>query len=296
MDPSSPAGFQCGEIAMLTRTRRPDIFFPHAQMSPELRTRGKQIGRIEDKHLLLSLVGAMLSYFIASITTAVIDRLDFPWEKFIQMLNITVFCGGMVFALLLYHTSYRAMLLIFPYKQHLKWVIAATVAIIELTLNLADLSLFEVIFRADIIHYQTTSAQKSTSITLITYVCTLDTVFFALTQARIVAVMGQMSGVNVSVWHYVEGAIRCMFYSGAVLLYYLSTSGLAYPPQEGVTFINIAPCILFIVLLTDSDRIKKLVAELNSARSTMTALSSAKKSSAGGATGMTSKAATSTNV
>ncbi|KAI9313002.1 hypothetical protein DFJ73DRAFT_885196 [Zopfochytrium polystomum] len=199
----------------------------------------EQIGRIEDKHLLVTLVGAMVSFFVASITTAVVNRIDFPRDQFILVLNITVFSGVLtilMFALLLYHTAYRALMLIFPHKLHIKWLIAAVVSIIELTLNLDDYGLFEVIFRADITHYTTTSTQKATSITLIAYVCILDSLFFAGTQARIIAVMGQMGDVRVSVWHYLEGAVRCMFYSGGVLLYFLSTSGLAFPPQEGLYY------------------------------------------------------------
>ncbi|KAI9338936.1 hypothetical protein DFJ73DRAFT_847222 [Zopfochytrium polystomum] len=140
------------------------------------------------------------------------------------------------------------------------WPIAGAVAFIEFSLNIADVILFNRKMEANLGTIPDPNEQK-TSTTLLVYVIATDTIFFVASQARIVSVMAQVTNAKVSLWHYIDALLRCICYSGAVFLYFVTAGGVFYPTSEGV-FLSVAPCIMIMVLLTDADRVRKLVAAL----------------------------------
>ncbi|KAI9338933.1 hypothetical protein DFJ73DRAFT_580757 [Zopfochytrium polystomum] len=107
------------------------------------------------------------------------------------------------------------------------WPIAGAVALIEFSLHLADAILFNQNLGATFGMIPDPNEQK-TSMTLLVYVTSTDTFFFVASQARIVSVMAQVNKVKVSVWHYVDALLRCICYSCAVFLHFV-TSGTATP-------------------------------------------------------------------
>ncbi|KAI9338919.1 hypothetical protein DFJ73DRAFT_847179 [Zopfochytrium polystomum] len=148
-------------------------------------------------------------------------------------------------AALSYHTSYRALILLFPQMERRLWPIAGAVAFVEVSLHMFNLA-------ANFGTIPDPNEQKI-SMTLMVYVIATDTIFFVASQARIVYVMAQVNKVKVSLWHYVDALLRCVCYSGAVFLYFVTA---------GEVFLSVPPCIMIMVLLTDADRVRKLVAAL----------------------------------
>ncbi|KAI9338957.1 hypothetical protein DFJ73DRAFT_847276, partial [Zopfochytrium polystomum] len=156
------------------------------------------------------------------------------------------------------------------------WPIAGAVALVEFSLNIADAILFNQNMEANFGTIPDPNEQK-TSMTLMVYVIATDTIFFVASQARIVSVMAQVNKVKVSVWHYVDALLRCVCYSGAVFLFFVTSGGVFFPASQARVFLSVPPCIMLMVLLTDADRVRKLVSALQQ-NSTVTPSSDAKTS------------------
>ncbi|KAI9342519.1 hypothetical protein DFJ73DRAFT_778645 [Zopfochytrium polystomum] len=182
----------------------------------------------------------------------------------------------MPFTLYTYHTSYRAMILIWHDGRRPAWAVAAVVALIELSINIAPYTFYlaltytgTVLIQTNLLKYfslvRDTTTQRITT-ALIAYVSLVDSGFFILTQLRIVSVMRQVrsggGGETASYAHYVDAALRCVCFTGAVFLYFTTLNGSFFDPSEGFCFLATAPALIQIVLLTDSDRIRKLVQTL----------------------------------
>ncbi|KAI9338940.1 hypothetical protein DFJ73DRAFT_580826 [Zopfochytrium polystomum] len=133
--------------------------------------------------------------------------------------------------------------------------------ILQFSKTRADVILFNQNMEANLGTIPDPNEQK-TSMTLLVYVIATDTIFFVASQARIVSVMAQVTNAKVSVWHYVDALLRCVCYSGAVFLYFITSGGVFYPTSQAWVFLSVPPCIMIMVLLTDADRVRKLVAAL----------------------------------
>ncbi|KAI9362537.1 hypothetical protein DFJ73DRAFT_812822 [Zopfochytrium polystomum] len=124
----------------------------------------------------------------------------------LDLLLLPTLLNVLMFSTLAYHTSYRAMVLIFPHKHNIRWAVAAAVSIIELGLNLYI------------------NLKQKLALTLVMFACAMDSLFFIATQYRIVLVMTQVNKAKVTLEHYVDAVVRCACYSGAVVLYFLTSS------------------------------------------------------------------------
>ncbi|KAI9349847.1 hypothetical protein DFJ73DRAFT_833354 [Zopfochytrium polystomum] len=78
-------------------------------------------------------------------------------------------------------------------------------------------------------------------------------------------VMGDLTNVKVTASHYIHASMRCICYSGSVFLFFITVAGSFFPTGQGV-FLTVTPCIAFMVLLTDVDRVRKLVSAMKEAR------------------------------
>ncbi|KAI9330664.1 hypothetical protein DFJ73DRAFT_858319 [Zopfochytrium polystomum] len=208
----------------------------------------EQIGKMQTWHLSGSIWLSLGFYFLYGVSAAIQQRLfAYATPEIAKLL--------FQFSALTYHTSYRALILLCPQKQQRLWIIAGTFTLVEFSLNMFKSPIDNIQLPTDsILFNQNLMANFGTvpdpieqkmSISLIIYVITTDTIFFATSQARIVTVMRELNKVKVSPWLYVEAAFRCICYSGAVFLFFTG-----------------CPCIMLMVLLTDADRVRKLVAGL----------------------------------
>ncbi|KAI9359936.1 hypothetical protein DFJ73DRAFT_757418 [Zopfochytrium polystomum] len=88
---------------------------------------------------------------------------------------------------------------------------------------------------------------------LFVYIAIVNSGFFVTTQWRIISVMKEIHRRNAPHSHYLDALLRGFLFVGATFLFNISV---------GITFVATTPSILFIVLLTDSGRIRKLVTDL----------------------------------
>ncbi|KAI9350481.1 hypothetical protein DFJ73DRAFT_832289 [Zopfochytrium polystomum] len=198
----------------------------------------EQLGRITNKHLFVSICLALTTSFITFTTVA-------------------------TFGLLSYHTTYRSVLLIFPHNKSAPVIVGAIICFIEVAVNLADLTFFQMNMKS--MSPDPDPRNQKTSMFMIVYVSTVDTLFFILSQ--------QMNKVEVGIVHYIDAILRCACYSGSVFLFFMTASGLFFP----AIYMYIAPSLMCIVLLTDSDRVRKLI-------DTLQGKSTGTKTSGGGQT------------
>ncbi|KAI9329904.1 hypothetical protein DFJ73DRAFT_859470 [Zopfochytrium polystomum] len=224
----------------------------------------EQISKIESKHMAYSLWIAILFFGIGSLVSAVIHRLLLTAtpSNIMDILNwqfLNLYSFAVLFSALTYHTTYRGLVLLFPLKQDRLWIFSAIFAAIEFAINM-DATLFGNNLKATGGMIPDPNEQK-TSITVIVYVVTVDTIFFFASQIKIITTMAQINKHNPTVLDYLDMGFRCICYSGSVFLFYFTAGGFAFSTQEGV-FFSASPCIMFMVLLTDADRVRKLVASL----------------------------------
>ncbi|KAI9330667.1 hypothetical protein DFJ73DRAFT_88315 [Zopfochytrium polystomum] len=226
----------------------------------------EQIGKIQTWHLSGSIWIALGCYFLYGVSAAVEQRLFVSAtpetvQFLFQVGYLPLFLSTVTFSALTYHTSYRALILLLPQKQQWLWIVSGAFTLVEFSLNIADATLYNRNLTANFGAVPDPNEQK-TSITLIVYVIITDTIFFGASQARIVTVMRELNKVKVSPWLYVEAAFRCICYSGAVLLFFTTAGSFFFPTTEAWVFLSISPSIMLMVLLTDADRVRKLVARM----------------------------------
>ncbi|KAI9325612.1 hypothetical protein DFJ73DRAFT_208298 [Zopfochytrium polystomum] len=221
----------------------------------------EQLGRIDNRHLHSTLVAAMALGFVSGVAKTVLSRVSVPPEQLNSYMNawlLPSICDSLVFCLISYHNTYRAMILLRPDSRKLPWIVATAITTIELGMHAAA----AVVIQENMLKYYTlvrdTLTQQLTG-ALIIYVSVVDSFFFVSTQLRIVSVMKHVSTGRLTNGHYVDAAFRGLCFSGAIFLYFITLNGLFFDPDEGRCFLSTSPPILFIVLLTDSDRIRKLV-------------------------------------
>ncbi|KAI9342099.1 hypothetical protein DFJ73DRAFT_843144, partial [Zopfochytrium polystomum] len=183
----------------------------------------EQISKIKNFHLSGSIWIALMFYFLYGLSSAVLER-----EYAISPPSTSLF-NSVYFAALSYHTSYRALILLFPQMEQRLWLIAGAVAFIEFSLNMlvlhfhCDGVLFIRNLEADFGMIPDPNEQR-TSITLMVYVISTDTIFFLDSQARIITGMADGANTKVLAWHYLDAFLRCVCYSGAVFLYFVTSA------------------------------------------------------------------------
>ncbi|KAI9348257.1 hypothetical protein DFJ73DRAFT_960243 [Zopfochytrium polystomum] len=190
-----------------------------------------------------------------------------------------------MFGALTYHTSYRALLLIFPTRQHRIWLPALAVAIVQCAIYTAGSYLFSKGMK-DNFGTNPNPHMQRISIALVVYTVVTDTVFFVASQVTIISIMGQFSVTKPSAAHYADIALRCVLYSGAVALNFITAGAFFYSTTKGTILLIVPPCMMFMVLLTDADRVRKLVFAMqqHASPSKMSTLTSAGSPGAASAT------------
>ncbi|KAI9358652.1 hypothetical protein DFJ73DRAFT_819235 [Zopfochytrium polystomum] len=251
----------------------------------------EHINKIENRHMAYSMWVALLFYLVGCVTGTItfqqmsvetsLDgvQLIFDWQR----LGSTAF--DIMFASLSYHTTYRALILMLPTKQYWLWIPSLAISAIEFAIfiNLYFGLIFSLIIKASTLFYKDMKdnfgtmpnpAVQKLSIALLVYIVTVDTLFFIASQARIVAVMGQINEVKPSVVNYLDIVLRCLLYSVSLTLFFLTTGGFLVstqgeeqqrslsPPLFVLVFIIVAPGVMCVVLLTDADRVRKLVSAM----------------------------------
>ncbi|KAI9337393.1 hypothetical protein DFJ73DRAFT_849286 [Zopfochytrium polystomum] len=230
----------------------------------------EQIRKIQNVYMSASMGSALVFYFIGGLAGGIvfryIEKNSSPENimTLFSLLSILMHSFSIMFASLTFHTTYRAMFLIFPKKTWLIWSVSVVLSVIDLGVSLTDGVFANNNLKANFGTLVDPNNQK-TSLTLIVYCCTIDTLFFVAAQAKITAVMGNIHKSTVSAGAYVGAILRSVCYSGAVFLFFMTSGGFFFPIGEAWCFIVIAPAIMMIVLLTDADRIRKLVATLQGA-------------------------------
>ncbi|KAI9338666.1 hypothetical protein DFJ73DRAFT_847394 [Zopfochytrium polystomum] len=232
----------------------------------------EHINKIESRHMAYSMWVALLSYLVGCVTGTItfqqmsvetsLDglRLILNWQRL----------GGIafdiMFASLTYHTTYRALILMLPTKQDWLWIPSLAVAAIEFAIFMAGSTLFYKDMEDNFGTMPNPAVQKL-AIALLAYIVTVDTLFFIASQARIIAVMGQINEVKPSVVNYLDIVLRCLLYSVSLTLYFLTSGGFLVSTQGA--FLMVAPGVMCVVLLTDADRVRKLVAAMQGRRASV---------------------------
>ncbi|KAI9327575.1 hypothetical protein DFJ73DRAFT_863293 [Zopfochytrium polystomum] len=219
----------------------------------------EQISRIDERNLQASIWGVLALNVTYNVFYAFIDGTTFSDDQqylFPHLYLGPAFCMALEFALLSYHTSYRALLLIIPSKKRMLWIAASVAAFVEFALHASEISMFELPGGA------TSQAQINLSITTATYNCVMETLLFGASQYRIIAVMREMNNAKVGVLVYADCVTRCILYSGTIFLFFMTAGGWFFDGTQGwaeVIFTTITFPMLLIILLTDCDRVRKLV-------------------------------------
>ncbi|KAI9335832.1 hypothetical protein DFJ73DRAFT_851278 [Zopfochytrium polystomum] len=250
----------------------------------------EQLGRITNKHLFVSICLALTTSFITCLANSAADSMtitDDMFPAFVDFLWLPGLTTVATFGLLSYHTTYRSVLLIFPHKKSAPVIVGAIICFIEVAVNLADLSFFQMNLKS--MSPDPDPRNQKTSMFMIVYVSTVDTLFFTLSQVRIISSWKQMNKVEVGIVHYIDAILRCACYSGSVFLFFMTASGLFFPASQGWIYMYIAPSLMCIVLLTDSDRVRKLI-------DTLQGKSTGTKTSGGGQTSVAASSRRSTVV
>ncbi|KAI9334525.1 peptidase of plants and bacteria-domain-containing protein [Zopfochytrium polystomum] len=232
----------------------------------------EQIGKIESKPLLCSICVALIFHSLGSLAAVIIYRqMDgASFEKTVTLFDATFapgYSSAIMFSALTFHTSYRSLILLLPQKQKWLWIISGAFASIEFAINIIDTHIFIRNLKATFGMKPDPTSQKL-EFTILVYVCTLDTLFFVAGQVKIMTVMGELTKVKVTAAHYVDAAMRCICYSGSVFLFFITVAGSFFPTTQGEVFLSVSPCIAFMVLLTDVDRVRKLVSAMQASRQT----------------------------
>ncbi|KAI9325313.1 hypothetical protein DFJ73DRAFT_869926 [Zopfochytrium polystomum] len=199
----------------------------------------EQISRIDDRNLQASIWGVLALNVIYNVFYAVLDGTTFIRRSTV---SFTALVLRPCFALLSYHTSYRALLLMIPSKKNLLWIAASIVAFLP--------------------GGATSQVQVNLSIATATYNCVMETLLFGASQYRIIAVMREMNNAKVGVLVYADCVTRCILYSGTIFLFFMTAGGWFFDGTQGwaeVIFTTITYPMLLIILLTDCDRVRKLV-------------------------------------
>ncbi|KAI9325205.1 hypothetical protein DFJ73DRAFT_870375 [Zopfochytrium polystomum] len=216
----------------------------------------EQISRIDDRNLQASIWGVLALNVIYNVFYAVLDGTTFSDDQLYLLPHLYLgpaFCMALEFALLSYHTSYRALLLMIPSKKNLLWIAASIVAFVEFALHASDISMFELPGGA------TSQVQVNLSIATATYNCVMETLLFGASQYRIIAVMREMNNAKVGVLVYADCVTRCILYSGTIFLFFMTAGGWFFDGTQAWIFTTITYPMLLIILLTDCDRVRKLV-------------------------------------
>ncbi|KAI9349845.1 hypothetical protein DFJ73DRAFT_402044 [Zopfochytrium polystomum] len=232
----------------------------------------EQIGKIESKPLFYSICVALSFYFLGTMAGAITNRQTegASFDKIMTLFDASfapAYSSAIMFSALTFHTSYRSLLLLLPQKQKWLWIIAGAFASIEFAINIADSHIFIRNLKATFGMKPDPTSQKL-EFTILVYVCTLDSLFFVAGQVKIMTVMGELTKVKVTAAHYVDAAMRCICYSGSVFLFFTTIAGSFFPTTQASVFLSVSPCIAFMVLLTDVDRVRKLVSAMQAPRQT----------------------------
>ncbi|KAI9325206.1 hypothetical protein DFJ73DRAFT_870380 [Zopfochytrium polystomum] len=219
----------------------------------------EQMSRIDDRHLQASIWTVLALNLLNNLFYAFFDGLTFTEDQQDLLSNLywaPTICMGLEFALLSYHTSYRALLLMIPSRKQVLWIAASLFALVELALHSSDLAIYA------LPDGPTNPIQVKLSITTASYNCIMETFFFCASQYRIVTVMREMNNAKVGFWVYFDCIVRCFLYSGSMLLFFMTAGGWFYDSMPAWIFGVISYPMMLIVLLTDCDRVRKLVSEM----------------------------------
>ncbi|KAI9359937.1 hypothetical protein DFJ73DRAFT_957291 [Zopfochytrium polystomum] len=152
---------------------------------------------------------------------------------------------------------------VWPNQQRHPWIVAAVFTLLELAVH--------TIAESAMCFKSTTQAQgqltgdlltQQVTLALFVYIAIVNSGFFVVTQQRIISVMKEVYKANTPMSYYLDALLRGLLFVGASFVFNVSVDGLFFSPNDGMSFIATTPSILFIVLLTDSGRIRKLVSEL----------------------------------
>ncbi|KAI9362540.1 hypothetical protein DFJ73DRAFT_579822 [Zopfochytrium polystomum] len=236
----------------------------------------EQMSHVEDRHMFVSLWAAVVLGFAGCALAAVSDGFGFsvrttPDAVVVQALP-NLFCLTAI-CLFAYHGTYRATILLFPSTDRLPWIVAGVVASIEVAINIIGLIFFQISVTES--SGQTVDPTVQTlSIVSIVYLCTVDTCFFIATQVRMLSLLRKGRTFQLGTSHYVESFLRCICYSGSVFTFYVTASGLTGDIFKAWSLLFTAISMMCIVLLTDADRVRKVLALLQAARKPATILES----------------------
>ncbi|KAI9348262.1 hypothetical protein DFJ73DRAFT_835397 [Zopfochytrium polystomum] len=247
----------------------------------------EQWSRIDDSHLAVSLSTAMVATLFACASNAVIDRafwsapVGMGWIRGGESYFLLFYDGfvssqrtdkvGFViaFASIIYHTAHRCMAIFLPHRKDLPGVVAGLIALVQFALHIADLSVnlsnYSTQFQSD--DGTATSPIAATSVVLAAYAPFVAAVFFIASQMRVIAALRETKEVVVGVAHYADAVMRCACFIGSALLFFGTAGGIFFPPEDGSPFMYVTPSVMCVVLLTDSDRVRRVLSKMRTGQS-----------------------------
>ncbi|KAI9325613.1 hypothetical protein DFJ73DRAFT_869160 [Zopfochytrium polystomum] len=196
----------------------------------------EHVGRIQNRHLFVSLVGAMALMLSSFLVKSILARITVPDDQLSAYWNTWIMpetFDSLMFCAISYHNSYRTAVLFWPDRQRYPLMIATAVVTVELALHIAAI----IVIQINLLTYHTLirdSLTQKLSLALIAYVSTVDSFFFALTQWRVISVMQDLHKARAPRLQYADAVLRGVCFSGAIFLYFASLSGLFFDPNEGL--------------------------------------------------------------
>ncbi|KAI9309816.1 hypothetical protein DFJ73DRAFT_805087 [Zopfochytrium polystomum] len=219
------------------------------------------IAKINNPFLFWTMIGAPVGHLVHTFGVAITRRdvtRDYDYEKF--FFRACWLAAGQIFCLacIQFHTSYRGMLILFP-RSNRNWIVPSIVTAIHVGLQIAGLWYYYANWK---LSYFVTTTQEVFTLSVVTavYVSAVETVFFLISQYKIITTLTELSKVEVSFFHVAKMILRSACYISAVIMLFCTSGQFFYSVSTGVIFIYQAPTLMVLILLSDSVSVRELVA------------------------------------
>ncbi|KAI9325614.1 hypothetical protein DFJ73DRAFT_767517 [Zopfochytrium polystomum] len=220
-----------------------------------------QLARIQNRHLLVSLVASMALSFGSCVSRAVLVRMTVSDDQMVAYLNAFVVpaaLDSLSFCAFTYYNVYRALMLVWPDRQ--KHPDQCAVMPQTLTIPHPHLPPTTPLGNTVLKYFKLVRDPLTQRLTMaiFVYISTVDSVFFVITQWRIITVLREANKAQTPTVHYGDAILRGVCFVGASFLFSASLG-------RALTLLTIvfAQTDFSSIQMTEySDRIRKLVTVL----------------------------------
>ncbi|KAI9355664.1 hypothetical protein DFJ73DRAFT_824640 [Zopfochytrium polystomum] len=215
------------------------------------------IMNFKDRLLFWSMILAFLGQLVMNIGSSLAYRelakdLDFPLHLS-QSIRLTV-ADVLTTASLLFHSSYRTVLIMNPYGDH-HWAIPLALTSVGVALHIA----YNYLWERDIMVFQISFHTYVLGIAVMIYQSIAETVAFVLSQYTIITSLSMIQKFPLPWWLIVQAFLRSACFVSSVIMKYLSLGGYFFPGETAGPYIFQAGNLMILVMLSDSARIREII-------------------------------------